>query len=141
VLLDEVVPGAGETPRQAPEVEPLNILCARTIPTAACCSTRSSASSATAPIFVGTGAAAVEAVAQGSYDVVLMDVTLPDVDGVEATRRIRALPAIPAHADDRCLRAQQCRRRGHRPRRRHERLSHQTTVAERVTQALMAVRT
>jgi CheY-like chemotaxis protein len=41
--------------------------------------------------FVGTGTAAVEAVARGDYDVVLMDVTLPDIDGVETTQRIRAL--------------------------------------------------
>jgi len=42
--------------------------------------------------FIATGAGAVEAVARGSYDVVVIDVTLPDIDGVEATRRIRALP-------------------------------------------------
>jgi CheY-like chemotaxis protein len=41
--------------------------------------------------FVGTGEAAVEAVAHGRYDAVLIDVTLPGIDGIEATRRIRAL--------------------------------------------------
>jgi CheY-like chemotaxis protein len=42
--------------------------------------------------FVEGGEAAVQAAARGGYDAVLMDVVLSGVNGVEATRRIRALP-------------------------------------------------
>jgi len=41
--------------------------------------------------FVSSGEAAVAAVDGGGYDLVLMDVVLPGVDGIEATRRIRAI--------------------------------------------------
>ncbi|OZA87151.1 MAG: hybrid sensor histidine kinase/response regulator, partial [Azorhizobium sp. 39-67-5] len=42
--------------------------------------------------FVDSGEAAVRAVARGGYDVVLLDVTLAGVDGLEAPRRIRGVP-------------------------------------------------
>ncbi|HZD89105.1 MAG TPA: response regulator, partial [Pseudolabrys sp.] len=42
--------------------------------------------------FADNGEAAVKAVEANSYDAVLMDVTLPGLDGIAATREIRALP-------------------------------------------------
>lgn len=61
-----------------------------------------------APTNVTTGAAAVEAVRGERFDAVLMDCGLPDIDGYEATRRIReglagaersAVPIIAFTAD------------------------------------------
>jgi PAS domain S-box-containing protein len=72
-----------------------------------------------APVMVGSGRAALEAVEKDEFDLVLMDVQMPDIDGFEATAEIREkekgtgkhLPivAMTAHAmtgdRERCLAA------------------------------------
>ena len=61
------------------------------------------------------GAAGIEVAARERPDLILMDLSLPVVDGWEATRRLKAEPATEAHPGDRAHRARHAGRRGEGP--------------------------
>src|ERR1700710_1597613 len=70
-------------------------------------------------ICVDGGAEAVTAVAVTNFDVVLMDVRMPQMDGLEATRRIRALegtrgqvPIVALTARAFAQQVEECRKAG-----------------------------
>lgn len=46
------------------------------------------------PVIAETGEAALEMAAAGGFDAVLMDVNLPGISGIEATRQLRRLPGL-----------------------------------------------
>ena len=94
ILVDAVSAAAArgdETGRQAVPSRPLRLLCAEDNPYGRVVLNTILTELGHRADFVGSGEAVVAAAARGGYDAVLMDVTLSGIDGLEATRRIRAL--------------------------------------------------
>ncbi len=89
----EFQPGA-EAVRQSGRARGLHILCAEDNPYGRVVMNTILTELGHKTDFVETGEAAVKAVSRGSYDAVLMDVTLAGMDGIEATRCIRVLPGL-----------------------------------------------
>jgi CheY-like chemotaxis protein len=79
--------------RKRAPVRPLSILCAEDNPYGRVVMNTILGELGHRVDFAETGEAAVAAVERGGYDLVLMDVTLTGLSGIDAARRIRALPS------------------------------------------------
>jgi CheY-like chemotaxis protein/nitrogen-specific signal transduction histidine kinase len=90
VVLDR--PTAETAQHALPDLPPLDILCVEDNPYGRVVMNALLTELGHRATFAESAEAALGALATGPADVVLMDVALPEVDGYEATRRIRALP-------------------------------------------------
>ena len=87
----EAQPAAAQSGARKASSRPLTILCAEDNPYGRVVMNTILAELGHRVDFVASGDAAVKAAGRGDYDAVLMDITLSGLDGLEATRRIRAL--------------------------------------------------
>jgi CheY-like chemotaxis protein len=91
VVMKNDVPDASRRAGKSKAVAGLRVLCVEDNPYGRLVHSTVLRELGHAVTFVGSGEVAVETVAANKHDVVLMDVALGGIDGIEATRRIRAL--------------------------------------------------
>jgi CheY-like chemotaxis protein len=90
VVVDRVpLPAGGRLPRSAARTQSLRVLCVEDNPYGRVVLAAVLRELGHRVTFVGNGKAAVATVKRGGHDVVLMDIALSGIDGIEATRRIR----------------------------------------------------
>jgi CheY-like chemotaxis protein len=92
VLVERFAAPASAHAKRGASARPLSILCAEDNPYGRAVMNTIVTELGHRIDFVDSGEAAIEAAARGGYDALLIDVTLSGLDGIEATRRIRALP-------------------------------------------------
>jgi two-component system, sensor histidine kinase len=100
VVLDAAQAGAAQgsaAKGRGPATKALHVLCAEDNPYARVVLNTILVELGHRVDFAGTGEAAIAAVERNGYDVVLMDVTLPGLDGLAAARAIRAMQGGVAH--------------------------------------------
>jgi signal transduction histidine kinase/CheY-like chemotaxis protein/HPt (histidine-containing phosphotransfer) domain-containing protein len=91
-LSDKAPATEADDPSEHPALPPLRILLAEDDRTNRLVATKMLATFGLSADEVTDGAEAVEAATTTAYDIVLMDVMMPELDGLEATRLIRTLP-------------------------------------------------